>query len=134
MTIAHHPEGRRIPPSTLGSRLRDARTWRRLEQAQLAEALDVSRATISNYENGVSKPSKLQVAAWAVVTDTDVDWLRTGHTETAPTPKGGGRGLPEMDSNHQPAGVKPGADARSNVIALTSRKHAEVVPFKRDAA
>ena len=91
MTIAQHHEAR-IPPSTLGSRLRDARAWRKLEQTQLADALDVSRATISNYENGVTKPSKLQVAAWAVVCDVEVDWLRTGtfETENAPTPKGEG--------------------------------------------
>lgn len=108
MTIAHQ-HGLRIPPSTLGSRLRDARTWRRLEQTQLAEALDVSRATISNYENGVTKPSKLQVAAWAVVCDVDVDWLRTGQTEEAPTPKGGGHVLPDLDSNQEPADSQPDA-------------------------
>ena len=86
MTIAHE-NSPRIPPSTLGSRLRDARNWRRLDQTELAEALDVSRASISNYENGVSIPSKLQVAAWAVATDTDVDWLRTGtDPEASPHP------------------------------------------------
>lgn len=67
-----------IPPSTLGNRLRDAREWRELDQSALAEALGVSRATVSNYERGITTPSKLQIGAWAVTCETDVDWLKTG--------------------------------------------------------
>lgn len=68
----------RIPPSTLASRLRDARTWRKLEQSEIAEAIDTSRATVSNYERGVTTPSRLQINAWAVICDVDVEWLKTG--------------------------------------------------------
>lgn len=31
-----------------------------------------------------------------------------GETEEAPTPKGGGHTLPDLDSNQEPAGFKPG--------------------------
>lgn len=78
MSISHSTH-ERIPPSTLRLRLREAREWRELEQKDLAEALDVGRTTISNYERGISKPSKLQVNAWAVTCDVDVEWLKTGH-------------------------------------------------------
>lgn len=77
MTIAAQ-NAPRIPPSTLGLRLQQSREWRELNQLDLAAVLDVSRATVSNYERGVSTPSKLQVNAWAVACDVDVEWLKTG--------------------------------------------------------
>lgn len=83
----------RIPPSTLGSRLTQAREWRGYTQDDLAAVLDVSRATISNYERGIGKKgiSKLQVNAWAAHCDVDVDWLRTGEVPAPDIdPTGGG--------------------------------------------
>ncbi len=80
MTIA--PNTRRAPQFGLTHCLVLAREVAKLDQFALAEALDVSRATISNYERGVSKPSKLQLNAWAVTCDVDADWLKTG--EPAP--------------------------------------------------
>lgn len=78
---------RRIPPSTLPTRLQQAREWRGYTQDELADVLDVSRATISNYERGVGKKgiSRLQVNAWAAYCDVDVEWLKTG-VEPAGTP------------------------------------------------
>jgi len=79
MSIAPDP-GLRIPPSTLAVRLVLAREWRGYTQDELADVLDVSRATISNYERGVGKRgiSRLQVNAWAAFCDVDVEWLKTG--------------------------------------------------------
>ena len=77
MTIVAKIETK-IPPSTLALRLRIAREWRDLKQAELAEALDVSRATIGNYESGTTHPSRLQINAWAVTCDVDVEWLKGG--------------------------------------------------------
>ncbi|MGO2656048.1 MAG: helix-turn-helix transcriptional regulator, partial [Pseudoclavibacter sp.] len=89
-----------IPPSTLRGRLRDSREWRGLEQVDVAKELGVSRATVSNYERGVTNPSKLVVNAWAVVCNVDVEWLNTG---IAPTDDGRGDDvLPRLDSNQQP--------------------------------
>lgn len=87
MTIATDP-GQRIPPSTLQNRLRDAREWRGLEQADLAAELGIGRSTVSNYERGITPPGKLVVNAWAVACDVDVEWLKTG-TEAATDPRGG---------------------------------------------
>ena len=76
--------GANIPPSTLQNRLRDAREWRGLEQVDVAKELGVGRSTISNYERGVTVPSKLVVNAWAVVCKVEVDWLKSGDETTAP--------------------------------------------------
>jgi transcriptional regulator with XRE-family HTH domain len=70
----------RIPPSTVATRLQSAREWRGLSQADLAHAIDVGRTTISNYEHGITHPSRLQINAWAELCDVDPRWIRTGHT------------------------------------------------------
>lgn len=82
MSIAYDP-ARRIPPLTLPLRLQLAREWRGHTQDDLANVLDVSRATISNYERGVGKKgiSKLQINAWAAFCDVDVEWLKTGREQ-----------------------------------------------------
>lgn len=97
MSIAPDP-GPRIPPSTLPLRLQTAREWRGYTQDELADVLDVSRATISNYERGVGKRgiSRLQVNAWAAFCDVDVEWLKTGDTTSA-SPTGGGSALVATD-------------------------------------
>lgn len=81
---------RRIPPSTLPTRLQQAREWRGYTQDDLAAVLDVSRGTISNYERGVGKKgiSRLQVNAWAAFCDVDVEWLKTGREEGHPSGPG----------------------------------------------
>lgn len=96
MTLASDPS-RRIPPSTLPLRLQVAREWRGYTQDDLAEALDVSRATVSNYERGVGLKgiSRLQVNAWAAYCDVDVEWLKTG--DEAPDFPGGGTEARTMD-------------------------------------
>lgn len=70
----------RVPPITLGTRLRIAREWRGLSQDDLATVLGKTRQTISNYEREFTPIGKLELNAWAVTTDTDVDWLKTGVT------------------------------------------------------
>lgn len=91
MSLAPDP-GTRIPPTTLPKRLQDAREWRGYTQDQLADVLDVSRATISNYERGIGQKgiSKLQINAWAAFCDVDVDWLKTGSATPDESPDGGG--------------------------------------------
>jgi transcriptional regulator with XRE-family HTH domain len=93
MTIASD-QSRRIPPSTLPLRLQLAREWRGYTQDELAEVLDVSRATVSNYERGVGVKgiSRLQVNAWAAFCDVDVEWLKTGSETPEFSPGGGTKG------------------------------------------
>ena len=115
MTIATDTEARRIPPSTLASRLRDARVWRRLEQEDIADAVGKTRQTISNYERGVTIPGKLIINAWAAFCDVDVEWLKNGFV---PTTNDG-------DEMEPPPGIDPGTYSlqvqRSNIVSLSER-------------
>lgn len=67
-----------IPPISIATRLRIAREWRDLDQQQVADEMGISRATVSNYETGKTRPGKMAINAWAVVTRVDVEWLRNG--------------------------------------------------------
>ncbi|QHO92220.1 XRE family transcriptional regulator [Actinomyces sp. 432] len=99
-----------IPTFTIHDRLRKAREAACLEQAELAEQIGVSRASISAYESGrVAKPRRIVVNAWSLATGVPVQWLITG---IAPTPEDdgapaagdrGSAGLPRLDSNQQPS-------------------------------
>ncbi len=87
----------RVPEFQLKDRLRLAREQKHLEQADMAAELGVSRATVSNYERGVTVPGKLVINAWAVICDVDVEWLKTGkpHTDGG---GGGGENNPKSES------------------------------------
>ncbi len=102
MTIMQE-HGLNIPPITLATRLRLAREWREIEQADLAKELGLSRASISSYENGRTSPNKLAINAWAVLCDVDVEWLRTGKPSEINDPDGGNSNLyTPRDSNPEP--------------------------------
>ncbi len=63
------------PTWTLGDRLAKAREHAGIEQAELADRLLRSRATISNYENDVTRPADRVVRAWAEACGVDYAWL-----------------------------------------------------------
>ena len=68
----------RIPDWTLGERLEKARKEAGLKQEDMAAIMDVSPATISNWETGARKPVMGEielVKRWAAETDVDVAWL-----------------------------------------------------------
>jgi DNA-binding XRE family transcriptional regulator len=79
--MSTQPHQHRVPAWTVGDRLRKAREESGLSQQELADAIGVSRNTISNHEVGVGKrdPQTLLVRAWAAATDVSVEWIRTGH-------------------------------------------------------
>lgn len=72
--------GGRTPviPETIGKRMRDARRSTGATQAELAEALDISRQTVWDWENDKRAPSKIAVVAWAMVTGVGSEWILTG--------------------------------------------------------
>lgn len=73
-----------IPTFTIYDRLRKAREVSGLDQAALADAIGVTRASVSAYETGrVAKPRKIVLNAWALATGVPVQWLETG---VAPVP------------------------------------------------
>lgn len=74
----------KIPPSTLGKRVQDAREWRGLGQAELALRMRKSRPTISNWERGATAPTYGEIRTLAEVLDVDIDWLE-GNDSTSVT-------------------------------------------------
>lgn len=85
MTNAEAPHvARRIPRLTLPRRLMLAREDAGLTQGQLAELLEAPRSSISRYESGKMRPTRANVLAWAMVTDTDTDWLLGDDYTTPP--------------------------------------------------
>jgi transcriptional regulator with XRE-family HTH domain len=77
MAVAQGP----IPEWTFGERLEKARKERHLSQEDMAAIMDVSPATISNWETGARKPviGEIELASrWAKETDCDEIWLLKG--------------------------------------------------------
>lgn len=135
-----------IPVFTIHDRLRKAREASGLDQHQLAEAMGVSRATVSNYETGFSsKPRKIVLNVWAMATGVPIQWIETG---TAPgsgddgSPDheaGASKKLLRLDSNQQPSDYVTGEAHETGgttevappvVIPLPARPHQ---PLRRAA-
>jgi len=66
------------PTFTLSDRLRKARKSSGLGSNDMAELLETSRTTISNYESGRTEPTATTVARWADITDADLVWIIVG--------------------------------------------------------
>lgn len=65
----------RTPQWSLGDHLRKARTEAKISVEGMASELGVTRNTVTNYENGTTRPKRGTVRAWAEITDTDSRWL-----------------------------------------------------------
>lgn len=107
-------ESKRVPPITLATRLRLSREWRDLDQQYVADELGISRQTVSNYETGKTGPGKLQLNAWAVVTDVEVEWLKTGIEQTDTGPDDGGT----VTALYQSGRAHKSQNSGSNVFEL----------------
>lgn len=59
-------------------RIRAAREGSGMDQEALADAAQLSRQTVSNYERGATKPSRGNVRLIAWATRFDYEWLMTG--------------------------------------------------------
>ncbi len=72
--------GGRTPviPQTIGDRMREARKGVGAKQTDIADALEISRATVLDWEGNKRKPSKIAIVAWAMVTGTSSEWIETG--------------------------------------------------------
>jgi transcriptional regulator with XRE-family HTH domain len=126
----------RVPEFQLKDRLRLAREQKHLEQADVAAELGISRATVSNYERGVTVPGKLVINAWAVICDVDVEWLKTGRTQSMhPGGPEGGETNPKSKavSNRGPLDYKVGSSAPSIVTPLRHWRLNEELPLETAA-
>lgn len=95
-TQAH---GGRVHEFGIADRLRVAREDAGYDQRRFEEVTGISRGTISNYERGITRPRRLQLAAWALATGFNRDWLETGMASS-----GGDDGYAAGDLNSEPAG------------------------------
>jgi transcriptional regulator with XRE-family HTH domain len=60
---------------SFGERLKQAREKANIKQSQLAQYLDTTNTTISNWEKGISKPYADTLAELCKVLDIDANWL-----------------------------------------------------------
>lgn len=65
---------------SLGARIRLAREEAGLTIKELARRIDVSRDSLSDYENDVTGPPATKLGRIAEETDTSADWLLWGAT------------------------------------------------------
>jgi len=79
-----------VPEWTLGDRLRKAREFAGLHATQLADEIGIGRNSVSNYENGHTKPRRPVLQAWAMRTGVDYEWLVTGQATRPSVPAGEG--------------------------------------------
>ena len=110
---------------TFADRLGKALPVSGVSTQSMADALDVTRTTISNYTSGRTSPSKLQLKEWSVRTGAPLEWLLTGNdphdphaanAKKAPTLSGEGHTEP-------PAGIEPATyslQVERNLAPVTS--------------
>ena len=69
---------------SIGERISELRSNRKLSQYQLAKLLDVSRQAVSKWENDQTAPDTIKLIQLADVLDVSVEYLATG--KQAPFP------------------------------------------------
>lgn len=62
----------------LADRLRKSLRVVGLGVSDMAQALGVSRNTVSNWINGRARPGSTQLSLWAIYADAPLDWLKSG--------------------------------------------------------
>jgi repressor LexA len=72
--------------STIGERLREARTNKELDQATLAEKIGVVTRTLQRWEKSEQTPDGVAIMKIARATNVHPNWLLTGEGEMYPPP------------------------------------------------
>jgi transcriptional regulator with XRE-family HTH domain len=89
-----------IPEWTRGDRLRKSLESAGMSVQEMADALGVSRTSISSWIHERNRPNRPSVMLWAMRTGVPLHWIETGHEP--------GSGLcgecAARDSNPEPAG------------------------------
>lgn len=63
---------------SLGDRITELRKAAKMNQSDLAKAMDVTRQAVSKWENGQSSPDSINLIRLAELLDTDIEYLTTG--------------------------------------------------------
>ena len=88
MTTSLHSGGA-IPEFQLKHRVRLAREYAGLQQAELAELTGMSRSAIAQIETGKSTARRSSLSLIAFATGVSRDWLENGETPAGDNPGGG---------------------------------------------
>lgn len=64
---------------SVGERIQTLRKERGISQAQLADALDLSRQAVSKWENDLAAPDTINLIRLADILNIDVEFLATGN-------------------------------------------------------
>ena len=67
---------------SVGERIMELRKQKKLSQADLAKAMDVSRQAVSKWENDLASPDTIKLIQLADLLDTPVEYLATGRMPT----------------------------------------------------
>lgn len=110
---------------TRGDRMRMALRHADVGVQEMADYLDVSRTSVSNWINDRRKPSRQTTRLWALRCGVDVTWLDTGRAPTMPsgpdeagTPPGTRTLNPLIKSQRElPSNVRELRPARPLVVA-----------------
>jgi transcriptional regulator with XRE-family HTH domain len=71
---------------TLGDRLRKSLWLSGLSVAEMAEALEIHRNTVSGWLAGRARPAQIALRFWAQTTSVPLHWLLEGEWPEDPTP------------------------------------------------
>ena len=94
--------GRMVPQWTVADRLRKAREITGMTQTDFGSLMYLTRKQVGNVETGVTKAGKELLIKWAMASNVDLEWLKTG--EGSPDGPPPGALLPDLDSNQEPSG------------------------------
>jgi transcriptional regulator with XRE-family HTH domain len=75
----------RVPEFDQADRMRKALREAGIGVQEMADYLEVSRTTVSNWINGRHPPSKPALKLWAIKCDVDHEWLRGSRRSQART-------------------------------------------------
>jgi len=78
MTTATRNDAGQVPQWSVQDRLRKAREHAGMTQLELAESIGVARNSVSNYENGTTRPRQIVLNQWSLATGVPVSWLQSG--------------------------------------------------------
>jgi DNA-binding XRE family transcriptional regulator len=73
--MSTQPGAGAVPAWTLSDRLRKAREFAGLKQAELADEIGIARSSVVNYEAGRYAPSRPVALSWAIRCGVDYGWL-----------------------------------------------------------
>lgn len=86
--------------STLGERIKQARTAAGLKQREVAEPFGIDRANVAQWENDTSRPDADRFGELADILKVDLDWLMTEKGKApspSPRPPASARAAPGAD-------------------------------------